>query len=442
MAGREIQQEEMERRIYRHKRRVRNQIISYIVITIIFAGLIAGGIVGVRKVMSMINDKKQAEELEKQLEDIANAENEQQTVEAPSEDLNPEPEEETDWLEVMVEETIGGMSLEDKVAGLFFITPEALTGMDTVTQAGDTTRDKLGEQPVGGLVYSSKNFLEETQLKEMLQNTKSYSKSAIFLGVEEEGGSLSPVAEKGLAENVGKMADIGAAGDVSAAQNAGNTLGTYLAGYGFNVNFAPVSDVVVEGNTLIGERGFGSDQGQVSSMVTAFVEGSKSTGVSTCLKYFPGLGDVEGNASEGMITSDKAIEAFMERDFPAYQSGISAGADFVMVSHLSLPNVTGDNTPSSLSGKMVTEILRQQLGFQGIIITDAMNVAAITEYYTADEAAVKALQAGVDMIFMPEDYGTAYTGVLEAVQSGSLTEEQINESLRRIFRVKLRNRLE
>lgn len=442
MASKETQQEEMERKIYRHKRRVRNQIISYIVITIIFAGLIAGGIIGVRKVMSMINDKRQAEELEKQLEDIANAEDEQQTVEAPSEDLEPEPEGETDYLEMMVEETIGGMSLEDKVAGLFFITPEALTGMDTVTQAGDTTRDKLGEQPVGGLVYSSKNFLEETQLKEMLQNTKSYSKSAIFLGVEEEGGNLSPVAEKGLAENVGKMADIGAAGDVSAAQNAGNTLGTYLAGYGFNVNFAPVSDVVVEGNTLIGERGFGSDQGQVSSMVTAFVEGSKSTGVSTCLKYFPGLGDVEGNACEGMITSDKAIEAFMERDFPAYQSGISAGADFVMVSHLSLPNVTGDNTPSSLSGKMVTEILRQQLGFQGIIITDAMNVAAITEYYTADEAAVKALQAGVDMIFMPEDYGTAYTGVLEALQNGSLTEEQINESLRRIFRVKLRDRLE
>lgn len=442
MAGREIQQEEMERRIYRHKRRVRNQIISYIVITIIFAGLIAGGIVGVRKVMSMINDKKQAEELEKQLEDIANAENEQQTVEAPSEDLNPEPEEETDWLEMMVEETIGGMSLEDKVAGLFFITPEALTGMDTVTQAGDTTRDKLGEQPVGGLVYSSKNCIDETQLKEMLQNTKSYSKSAIFLGVEEEGGNLSPVAESSLAENVGKMADIGAAGDAAAAQSAGNTIGTYLAGYGFNVNFAPVSDVVVEGNTLLGERAFGTEQGQVSSMVSAFVEGSKNTGVSTCLKYFPGLGDVTGNASEGMITSDKAIEAFMERDFPVYQSGISAGADFVMVSHLSLPNVTGDNTPSSLSGKMVTEILRQQLGFQGIIITDAMNVAAITEYYTADEAAVKALQAGVDMIFMPEDYGTAYTGVLEALQNGSLTEEQINESLRRIFRVKLRNRLE
>ena len=440
MAGRELQKEEMERKIYRHKRRVRNQIISYIVVTIILAGMIVGGVIGVRKIMSVINDKKQAEELQKQLEDLSDQE--QQTVEAPVETPEPDPGEETDWLEVMVDETIAGMSLEDKVAGLFFITPEALTGTDIVIQAGETTREKLGEQPVGGLVYSSQNIRDESQLKEMLQNTKSYSKSAIFLGIEEEGGSRSPVAESGLVENTGKIADIGAAGDTSAAQNAGNTIGTYLAGYGFNVNLAPVADTAAEGNTLIGDRAFGTDPALTASMVSAFVEGSKSTGVSTCLKYFPGMGDVTENAGEGMITSDKAIEAFTERDFPAYQSGISAGADFVMVSHLSLPNVTGDNTPSSLSGKMVTEILRQQLGFTGIIITDAMNVAAITEYYTADEAAVKALQAGADMIFMPEDYATTYTGVLEAVQSGSLTEEQINESLRRIFRVKLRDRLE
>ena len=375
MAGRELQKEEMERKIYRHKRRVRNQIISYIVVTIILAGMIVGGVIGVRKIMSVINDKKQAEELQKQLEDLSDQE--QQTVEAPVETPEPDPGEETDWLEVMVDETIAGMSLEDKVAGLFFITPEALTGTDIVIQAGETTREKLGEQPVGGLVYSSQNIRDESQLKEMLQNTKSYSKSAIFLGIEEEGGSRSPVAESGLVENTGKIADIGAAGDTSAAQNAGNTIGTYLAGYGFNVNLAPVADTAAEGNTLIGDRAFGTDPALTASMVSAFVEGSKSTGVSTCLKYFPGMGDVTENAGEGMITSDKAIEAFTERDFPAYQAGISAGADFVMVSHLSLPNVTGDNTPSSLSGKVITEILRQQLGFTGIIITDAMNVAAI-----------------------------------------------------------------
>ena len=113
------------------------------------------------------------------------------------------------------------------------------------------------------------------------------------------------------------MADIGASADASAAQTAGDAIGSYLAGYGFNVNFAPVADVMAEGNTLIGDRAFGTDQGQVSSMVSAFVEGSQAAGVSTCLKYLTGLGDVTGNASEGMITSDKAIESFMERDFPA-----------------------------------------------------------------------------------------------------------------------------
>ena len=113
-----------------------------------------------------------------------------------------------------------------------------------------------------------------------------------------------------------------------------------------------------------------------------------------------------------------------------------------MVGHLSAPNVTGDNTPASLSGKMITEILRGQLGYQGIVITDAMNMSAITEYYTADQAAVMALQAGADMILMPEDFETAYNGVLEAVQNGTLTEERINESLKRIFRVKRRDRVE
>lgn len=112
-----------------------------------------------------------------------------------------------------------------------------------------------------------------------------------------------------------------------------------------------------------------------------------------------------------------------------------------MVSHLSAPNVTGDNTPASVSEKMITEILRGQLGYQGVVITDSMRMTAITDYYTSDQAAVMALQAGADMILMPEDFESAYNGVMEAVNNGTLTEERINESLRRIFRVKKKNTL-
>ena len=143
-----------------------------------------------------------------------------------------------------------------------------------------------------------------------------------------------------------------------------------------------------------------------------------------------------------MANSEKTLEELQANDFTVYQAGIGAGADFVMAGHISMEKVTGDNTPASISGIMITDILRGQLGYQGIVITDAMNMGAITEYYTSDEAAVKALQAGADMILMPEDFEAAYTGVLEAVNNGTLTQERIDESLRRIFRVKYKDKVE
>lgn len=434
------QNDERERRELRRKRRVKNQIIAYAVLVLILIGLIAGGIVGISKIISVIKDKKQEEELQRQLEELSGVEEEPPVVEAPEESM--EPEEEKDYLGEIVESSISEMPLKDKVAGLFMITPEALTGTDTVIRAGDTTREKLDECPVGGLIYFSRNIKDANQLKEMLQNTRSFSRYSIFLGVDEEGGMVSRVAQNGLADNVGNMADIGAAGDVAAAQEVGVQIGSYLSEYGFNMDFAPVADVIIEGNSTIGERSFGSDSNLVASMASAVVEGIQSTEVSACLKHFPGLGDTTEDTHGGIASTEKSLEDFTAVDFPVYQAGIAAGVDCVMVSHLSAPNVTGDNTPASLSEKMITEILRGQLGYQGIVITDAMDMAAITDYYTADQAAVMAIQAGADMILMPEDFEAAYNGVLDAINNGAIMEERINESLRRIYRVKKKNALE
>lgn len=431
---------EVDRREYRRKRRVKNQIIAYTILAVFLIAVIVGGIIGVSSVMKSVNDKKQAEELQKQLDELSQMQEEQAVVEAPSE--SAEPVEEIDYLDEIVNASIAEMPIEDKVAGLFMITPEALTDMTTVVRAGDTTREKLSERAVGGLIYFSQNIENAEQLTEMLSNIRSSSKYPILLAVDEEGGTVSRVAQSGLAENVGNMSEIGSTGDAAKAQEAGTTVGSYLSGFGFNMDFAPVADVVEEGNTIIGERSFGTDTNLVASMVSAWVEGIQSTGVSACLKHFPGLGDTTEDTHEGMAATEKSLEDFAARDFPVYQAGIEAGVDFVMVSHLSAPNVTGDNTPASLSEKMITEILRGQLGYDGVVITDAMNMTAITDYYTADEAAIKALQAGADMILMPEDYETAYNGVLEAVNNGTLTEERINESLRRIFRVKRKDKVE
>ena len=440
MANNEAFDEVMDRREYRRKRRVRNQIISYTVFFVLLAGLVVGAIFGIGHLLTAAKDKKQADELQKQLQELSEMEAEPNVVEAPVE--SAEPVQEQDYLGQIVDAYIAEMPLEDKVAGLFMITPEALTGTDTVIKAGDTTREKLSENPVGGLIYFSKNIKDAGQLTEMLQNTKNWSKYPIFLGVDEEGGRVSRVAEKGLADNVGPMAEIGAGGDAAMAQEAGAAIGSYLSGFGFNMNFAPVADVISEGNETIGDRSFGTDVNLVSPMVVAAVEGMQSNGVSACLKHFPGLGDTTADSHDGMATTDKTLDDFNATDFPVYQAGINAGVEFVMVSHLSAPNVTGDNTPASLSPKMITEILRGQLGYQGIVITDAMGMKAITEYYTSADAAVKALQAGADVILMPENYEEAYNGVLEAVNNGTLTEERIDESLRRIFRVKCKDKVE
>lgn len=428
-----------DRRIYRHKRRVRNQIIAYISLVVIIAALVVGGFFAVKYATKHLKNRKPAEVPEESSNEFAESEE-------PITISDPEPEtveEEINWLDEMVDACIAEMPLEDKVAGLFVITPEALTGVGTAVKAGEGTKDALGTYAVGGLVYFSQNIKSEEQLTEMLTNTALYTKYPLFLAVDEEGGKVSRVADSGIAvDKVGTMAEIGATGDAQNAYEAGVTIGSYLKGLGFNLDFAPVADVLINAdNTTIGDRSFGTDAGVVAQMVPSLVTGIEEEGVSSCLKHFPGLGDTTEDTHNGMVITERTLEDFQTVEFPVFKAGIDAGADFVMVSHVSAPALTGDNTPASLSGTVIG-ILRNDLGFDGIVITDALNMTAITDYYTAEEAAVKAIQGGADMLLMPEDFKAAYTGLLQAVQEGTISEERINESLRRIYRVKYADRME
>ncbi len=430
-----------ERREYRRKRRIRNQVISYVCVVIFFAAVITGTAIGIRTLTKNMSEKKQAEELAAQLEEISNQE---EVAVEPPETVSEEPAEEVDWLEEMVETCIAEMPLEDKVAGLFMITPEALTGVSQAIKAGDGTKDALNQYAVGGLIYFSQNIKDKDQLTEMLSNTSSMSKYPLFLAVDEEGGSVSRVAESKIeVSKVSDMATVGASGDTMEAYNSGSTIASYLYELGFNVDFAPVADVVTDAeSSVIGNRSFGSDPTAVGGMVAAMVGGLQDTGVSSCLKHFPGIGGTAEDTHDGMASVEKSLEDMKASDFVPFQSGIESGAHFVMVSHVSAPSLVGDNTPCSLSDKVITDILRGELGYNRIVITDAMNMAAITEYYSSDEAAVMAIKAGADMILMPEDFQAAYDGVLAAVKDGVIAEERINESLKRIYRVKYRDRVE
>ncbi len=275
----------------------------------------------------------------------------------------------------------------------------------------------------------------------MISNTLLYSKYPLFIAIDEEGGQVSRLAEAGLVENAGGAHEIGATADPAQAYAAGQNIAGYLSEYGFNLDFAPVADVNNVDDSVIGERSYGSDSAIVSSMVASMVQGLEENGVSSCLKHFPGIGSSVDDTHVGLAGTDRTAEQFRAEEFVAFQAGIEAGADFVMVSHMAAPAFTGDNTPCSMSHEVVTDILREELGFDGVIITDAMNMGAITEYYEADEAAILALRAGCDMILMPEDFEKAYEGVLQAVRDGTISEERINDALRRIYRIKYADKL-
>ncbi|NCC02053.1 MAG: hypothetical protein EOM34_15535 [Clostridia bacterium] len=365
---------------------------------------------------------------------------EEATATATSEERETAAETE-DPAEGKAEEQLDSMSTEEKVAQLFFVTPEELTGVDVAVQAGDTTRQSLSDYPVGGIIYFSQNIQSEEQLTDMIQATQSYSEIPLFIGVDEEGGSLvARIANSGLFDVpvVDDMATIGASGDSSQAYDVGTTIGTYLSALGFNVDFAPDSDVLVNpDNTAIGVRSFGPDASVDAEMVAKVVEGLQEMGVSATLKHFPGHGATTTDSHNGAAIVDRSLDELRSTEFLPFSAGIQAGADFVMVGHLEVPQVVSDGTPASLSATMITDLLRGELGFEQIVITDSLSMEAITDYYTPDEAAVQAIQAGADMLLMPSDFTAAYQGVLDAVNNGTISEERLNESVKRILMVKL-----
>lgn len=435
---------EEERREERRKRRKRNQISAYVTLLVMIAVVAVGIVFGVRFIMEKSRQNTQ-EENQAKVDEMLGGETQIVNpggVGAAEETEAPVELTYNQKLDEIVNAGIEVMPLEDKVAGLFMVTPEAITGVSTAVQAGDGTRDALAQYAVGGIVYFAKNMQSGEQLAEMIDNTLLYTKYPLFIGVDEEGGSVSRLADRGLAEAVDSAQAIGASGDTNNAYQAGTAIGAYLKELGFNLDFAPVADLANVENSVMEGRSYGADAAAVSPFVTAMMNGLREQKVTACLKHFPGIGSTANDTHDGLSSTDRSAEDFRANEFVVFQNAINEGAKMIMMGHLSAPSLTGDNTPCSMSKEVVTDILRTELGFEGVIITDALNMSAITEYYGADEAAILALKAGCDMILMPEDFETAYNGVLQAVNDGTISEERINDSLRRIYRIKYADKVE
>lgn len=432
------EQELLEKREQRKRRRKRNQLLAYLT-TVLFAVLVIGAVAcGVIYAGQRARERAESNaSLEENIDQLMGSEETITKPEPTIEETVQTPEQRVDEI---IDAAIAVMPIEDKVAGLFIVTPESITGVGKAVKAGEGTQKALNQWAVGGIVYASQNIKSAEQLTEMISNTILYSRYPIFIAVEEESASSGCVAKAGLGEGAESASAIGATADPANAYAAGSSTAAYLSSLGFNLNFAPVADLNTISDSTVGDRSYGEEAAAVAAMVSSMVQGLEENGVSACLKHFPGIGSTAKNPQEGLAVTERTAEEFRAEEFAVFAAGIEAGADFVMVSHIAAPALTGDNTPASMSEKVVTEILREELGFQGVIISDEMDCKAISEYYAADEAAIKALKAGCDMILMPENFEKAYQGVLEAVQNGTISEERINDSLRRIYRVKYAGR--
>lgn len=430
-----------EERRLRRRKDTRDAVVVLTIFAMIVALVVAGAVFGISKLMSGRNHTP--------VNGNAGADTqatETQETESIPQTEEPEATETQTVVDPLVEQAaqiVSGMTLEEKVAQMFFITPEALTGYGQVTVAGDATNEAYQKYPVGGLIYNSQNLVDIDQTKTMMAKMQQYADSRIslpvFLGVDEEGGSVTRIASNeayGIT-NVGNMSDIGATGDTQNAYQAGVTIGTYLSDLGFNLDFAPVADVLTVSDSVIGNRSFGTDSELVASMALSELQGLESMGIQGVMKHFPGHGGVSGDSHSGAVSTDKSLEELFASELVPFQRAIDGGAEFLMVGHIAAPNVTGDDTPASLSKVMITDVLRTQMGYQGVVITDAMNMTAITANHAADEAAVLAVNAGADMILMPEDFGKAYNGVIDAVNNGTIDEYRINEAVVRIVKAKL-----
>ena len=348
---------------------------------------------------------------------------------------NPAPSDPSpDSAAPTLQSLLSQMTLHEKVCQMLVVTPESITGLEAVTAAGDTTKKALQAMPVGGILYSKPNLRSKEQVKTMLQNTQSYSAIPLMFTCDEEGGRVNRLMSTLNTTMIGPMLDYKDQGVEIAYKNA-CTIASDMSALGFNADMAPVADVWSNPeNTVIGDRAYSDDFQQAAVLVASAVEGFHAGGVATALKHFPGHGDTSEDTHYGAVFITKTLEEIREKELLPFQAGIQADSDMVMIGHLILSDI--DDQPAPFSHKIVTELLRQELGFDGVIITDGLQMKAMTDFYSDGEIACSAVKAGVDMLLCPANPEEAAAALEDAVINGDLTESRIEESVLRILKMK------
>ena len=368
----------------------------------------------------------------------------------PSEETQPATEAvlptETEPVLSEAELLLSQLTLRQKVGQLFIARIDALDPNRSQTQIQDTVNDGVtylsaeiadyyASYPIGGVIHFAGNIVDPQQITDFNRQLADMASIPLFICVDEEGGIVARLANN-HAFDVPKFYSAGyTENSYDAAFSRGQAIGGYLAEYGFNLDFAPVADVNTNPrNTVIGKRAFSTDPVTAAVLVGAFRDGLAENGIIATFKHFPGHGDTYEDSHYGLAVSYKTAEEMALCEWLPFQE--ATDGDFIMTGHIAAPNITGDQLPATFSHQMITEILKGQLGFSGLVITDSMQMGAITDEYSSADAAILALQAGCDIILMPENLEEAFDGVVAAVEDGRLSEQWLDETVLRILEFK------
>ncbi|MDE6285226.1 MAG: glycoside hydrolase family 3 protein [Bacilli bacterium] len=346
-------------------------------------------------------------------------------VENPNVNVEPQkPKTVTEWLNTM--------SLEEKIAQMIIISFDGKT-MNT------TLQNKLAYNP-GGVILFSGNISDYNNTTKLISDMQANVDIPLFISIDQEGGRVQRI--KNISGKtmtiVPPMWGIGATNDYSRAYQTGRTLGQELKQFGINMDFAPVIDVVPDVSAgVIKDRSFGSDPYLVAKMGTSLARGLTETGVTPVYKHFPGHGATITDSHVALPIVNKTKEELLNSDLVPFKEAISANAKVIMIGHLAVPNITGSNIPASLSKDIITGLLKNELGYNGLVITDALNMKAITDNYSEKNIYELAINAGVNILLMPKSLESAINSIKQSVNEGKISEQQINTSVRKILELKM-----
>ncbi len=339
-----------------------------------------------------------------------------------------------------IKQIVEEMTLEEKVGQMFIVVPETFSKSSPVTDFSQLNVDKIKKYNVGGFILFTKNINNPKQLTEFTSNIDTLnSEVGMFISIDEEGGQVARISNNSNFpdKRFENMSEVGRTEDYDRALEIGDTMGKYLTNYGFNLNFAPVCDVLLNPkNTVVSKRSFGSDGEVVANMSLNVMKGLKANNILACAKHFPGHGNTSLDTHDGFATSDATLEEMKSSELVPFKKMIENDVDMMMISHVIYPNLSEEQVPATLNYDIITELLKNQLGYTGVVITDGMNMGAIQNNYSVSKSTVMAVKAGVDIILMPSDFYVAYDSIIDAINNGDISEERINESVTKIIKLK------